>query len=229
MDSKWKIAFGVVGAGLILKTLSDKSNPSQDDGISLLESLSIGASNIVATVTGSKIPDFVNKMKPIAEQIKGTYGIAPIVTITQSALESGWGLSGLTKKANNLFGFTGDSWAKEGKSVIYMPTHEHSPFPPDKIQYFTKPGDIISKEPAAGGGSDLLVNRPFRSYPTWYDSVADWANLMKASRYTKALAAAKAGDVNAFAREVAAAGYATEPDYAQQLVSVSHSVASVAV
>jgi len=34
---------------------------------------------------------FLNRLKPIAENIQKKYGIAPIITYTQAALESGWG------------------------------------------------------------------------------------------------------------------------------------------
>lgn len=226
-----KIALGLVGGFAVLKFLNENATQgetatSQGD-LSFLDQISAGASDIMSTLTGQKKPDFITKMTPIAAQIQATFGIDPLITTTQSALESNWGLSGLTAKANNLFGFTGDDWAKQGKSVIYMHTHEFSPADPDKIQYWSTPGDIISKEPAAGGGTDLLVNRPFRAYPTWYDSVADWAHLMGTARYADALKYAKAGDLPNFAQAVHVAGYATEPDYATELVSVGTDIQNI--
>lgn len=230
-QSKGTWVLWALGAFAAFKAFSSKTSsevPTSAGDFNLLDTLSVGASDILATITGSKEPDFVEKMAPIAAQIKATYGIDPLITVSQAALESGWGLSGLTQKANNLFGFTGDTWAKEGKSVIYMHTHEYSPHLPDKIQYFNTPGDIVSKSPAADGvGSDLMVDRPFRAYPTWYDSVADWAALIRTPRYAAAYADAQQGDLTAFANDVAAAGYATEPDYASQMIAVGDDVSAI--
>lgn len=218
----------ILAGGVALKVLTDKS--AQNDGeesLNTLDSLAAGAENLVKTITGTKEPDFITKMAPIAAQIRLVHGIDPLITISQAALESGWGLSGLTKKANNLFGFTGDSWAAQGKSVIYMETSEYSPLPPEKLAYWSKPGDIVSKKPSSRGGTDLRVKRPFRSYPTWYDSVADWAQLMKNSRYAAAYKAAQSGDIDGFAVQVQKAGYATDPDYAGELIAVGHRVSDV--
>lgn len=215
---------GIMGVGILFKKAST-TQTGQD--------VTSSAGNLVASTVGELLgttqKNFVDKMQPITAQIQALYGIDPLITITQAALESGWGTSGLTVKANNLYGFTGDSWAKEGKAVINLPTHEYSSYAPDQIQFFNTPGDIISKTANANGGTDLMVNRPFRSYPTWYDSVSDWAQLIsEASRYAQAYADAKNGDLQSFAADVAAAGYATEPDYAAQLVSVGTKIQGIA-
>ena len=146
---------------------------------------------------------FVALMFPIAQDEEKRSGIKPLITITQAAHESAWGTSGLTQKANNLFGFTGESWESAGKPVIKLPTDEYI------------------------GGVRKTVLRPFRAYGSWAESVRDWANLMQFPRYIDALAAARAGLVVAFAQRVAAAGYATDPHYADALINVAQAVAKV--
>lgn len=149
---------------------------------------------------GNPHTDFIALMLPIARDEEGRSGIRRLITITQAAHESAWGLSGLTVKANNLFGFTGESWEAAGKKVIKLPT----------VEYIT--------------GQKKTVLRPFRAYGSWAESVRDWATLMQFPRYNKALIAARAGDINLFATEVAAAGYATDPHYAGELQRVALTV-----
>lgn len=58
----------------------------------------------------------------------------------------------------------------------------------------------------------------FRRYNSWDDSMRDFVRLMHASRYSKALAGALAGDFKTFAQELKAAGYdASQPKYAEIL------------
>lgn len=180
---------------------------------------------MVKSITGTKVPDFVNRMRPIAEQIQSTYHIDPLILISQAALESGWGLSQLSAKYNNLFGFTAGSWLQKGLPVVDLPTHEYIKKPIDQVTYFETSGDIVSKEPVNAGETKVLVHRYFRKYPTWYDSAADWANLITtASRYSQAAQAAKSGDLDAYASLVSAAGYATDPDYPALLTDTGSTV-----
>ena len=227
----WVPLVAIMGFGYIVKRAID-SNAGSDSGnddneITFLDTIEIGAADILATLSGTKQENFVEVMTPIAAQIKDRYGIDPLITISQAAHESNWGVSGLTKKANNLFGFTGDSWAAQGKSVIWMETNEWDARPPEQITYFTAPGDIIKKSVATNGGTNLVVRRPFRSYPTWYDSVSDWAQLMAATRYKQALDDAKKGDMVAFATDVWKAGYATDPNYPSALLAIAANVKDV--
>lgn len=148
--------------------------------------------------------DFKQKMMPIALDEQRRSGIDPNVTITQAAHESNWGRSGLTVKANNLFGFTGESWEKAGKPVLKLPTTEYIK------------------------GVKTTVNRPFRSYSSWAESVRDWGTLISGKNiYRTAYAFAKQGNVPEFADAVAKAGYATDPAYASSLQSVYQVVKSI--
>lgn len=170
------------------------------------------------STTDVKLTDhqrFFLKISPIAREIEKEFGISPLILITQSAHESNWGRSGLTEKANNLFGFTGDSWAAQKKPVIFLKTQEFV------------------------AGKWVSIERPFRSYASWNESVRDWVRLMHTDRYAKppdrspldplipplsALAYAKSGQIYEFAHVVQAVGYATDPFYAAKLSSLAEKV-----
>ncbi len=227
------LLLGAVVIEIILKKTSASGGSSgstsgANSSGGLFSTLTQGLTNMVSSFTGKTAADFVAAMTPIASQIQAAYGIDPLITMTQSALESRWGRSGLTQQANNLFGMTAGSWLSKGLPVIDMPTHEYSSKQPDQISYFETPGDLISKALRQDGGSDLMVHRYFRKYPTWYDSAADWAKLLSTlSVYSTAYADAQAGDLASFSNDIAAAGYATEPDYAVQLVAAGTEIQGI--
>lgn len=60
----------------------------------------------VASPTGDKRTDYVQKYYGIAEQVGKEFGLNPIVILTQAAIESGWGTSVLATQYNNFFGMT---------------------------------------------------------------------------------------------------------------------------
>lgn len=231
MDAKSQknLLYLALGAGVLYLATKNQSAGSSPDSSSeetgLLDSISTGITNVVSSITGSKVADFVTEMTPIAQQIQGTYGIDPLILISQAALESGWGKSELSAKYNNLFGFTAGSWLQKGLPVVDLPTYEYIQKPIDQVTYFETPGDIVSKSRVNDNETKVLVHRYFRKYPTWYDSAADWANLISGtSRYSKALAAAKSGDLASYASLVSAAGYATDPQYPDLLTSTGDTV-----
>jgi flagellum-specific peptidoglycan hydrolase FlgJ len=75
---------------------------------------------IVEVATPADIDDelrFLRLMKPIAENVYHNKGIKTIITISQAALESNWGISRIAREANNLFGMTaGSGWT--GETII---------------------------------------------------------------------------------------------------------------
>lgn len=117
--------------------------------------------------------------------------ILPSLTIAQAILESGWGQSSLTKKANALFGIkAGAGW--QGK-VYSCKTQE------------CYDGVNFTQETAC-----------FRAYDSWEASVADHtAFLCGLARYR---AVVGEQDYKAACHAVKAAGYATDPDYAGKLI-----------
>lgn len=155
--------------------------------------------DMVADVTGQKGTatevQFISSVLPGALQNYKKYKIYPSVTIAQSILESGWGKSGLTKKANNLFGIkSSSSWKGES---INMKTAE-----------YTK------------SNSKYYINANFRKYPTLADSILDHGKFLNEnSRYAKhGVFTAENSSKQAFALQ--RAGYATSPIYAVQLISL---------
>lgn len=67
-------------------------------------------------------------------------------------------------------------------------------------------------------GKRIAVLAPFRAYPDWLGSIEDHAALLTVNtRYQPAFGHV---DGPSFARAIADAGYATDPDYAQKLVSI---------
>jgi len=241
------LGLGGFAAYQILKNVgagnTSSSGTASSGGITgTISQIFTDATDTLATLTGSAQANFVTVMTPIANAVGAQFGIDPLCIMTQAALESGWGLSGLTKKANNLYGYTGDAalnqWLASqnlpantpmptilamdtsAAPFIIMQTHEQGSA--NGAQYWTRPGDIISQS-----GTDYEVYRPFRRYDSWQSSVNDWVALMQTSRYASAWGDLQAGDLNAFANDVYAAGYATESDYPTQLVSVSSEIQSV--
>lgn len=97
--------------------------------------------------------NFINSVKDYAIELSNKYGLYASVMIAQAIHESGWGQSGLSLPPHhNLFGIKGDY---NGKSVT-MRTWEDD-----------------------GKGNPYYINAPFRSYPTYKESMEDNAKLLK--------------------------------------------------
>ncbi len=182
------------------------------------------------------VKEFLTAIKPVAADIEAKFGIPWLMTATQAAHESRNGNSGLAAH-NNLFGVTGDKELTNSGvpatmamvdvkafllehptiPVVIMKTTEASEHPPEKIHYWTRPGDVISKTPH-GTGSDLLVERPFRTYADWKSSCDAWVEKIM-MHYPKAFVAAHDGNAELFFRELQLGGYATDLKYASQLTA----------
>jgi flagellum-specific peptidoglycan hydrolase FlgJ len=139
-----------------------------------------------------KPADFFAKYAPDAQRTCHGTGLCASVCLAQAAIESGWGESGLTKRANNFGGIkAGSTW--KGK-VLVLPTRE-----------------VIK-------GKSVVVQAAFRVY----DSPADYftgrlAFLKGLPRYKRLFAA---DDFVAEAHLFQACGYATDPNYGATLVAV---------
>ena len=134
--------------------------------------------------------DFINRIAPAAQQSQAKAGIPASFTIVQAIFESSWGSSQLTQLANNLFGIKADpSWTGP---IVEMETGEYE----NEVK--------------------VMVPATWRSYPDWQSSVDDHtAFLQNNHRYS---AAFQTTNVNDFIQAIAAAGYSTNPNYAQMLL-----------
>ncbi|MCK9395772.1 MAG: flagellar assembly peptidoglycan hydrolase FlgJ [Methylobacter sp.] len=141
--------------------------------------------------------EFVRRLHPYAEQAARELGVEPKVLLAQAALETGWGRS-VIKNSNgsnsfNLFNIKADK-AWQGKQA----------------QVATLEFDQ---------GIAKKVNAGFRSYDSFEDSFRDYVDFIKSNpRYGDALK--KVGNAEQYMHELQRAGYATDPKYADKVMSI---------
>lgn len=140
---------------------------------------------------------FLGQIAPWAEEASQRLGVAPDILAAHAALESGWGQRPLRNadgaSTHNLFGIkAGGGWRGDSADAL---TTEYE------------------------DGVALKKTERFRSYPDASAAFRDFAQLMQNSpRYQGALNTGT--DVRAYADALARGGYATDPGYADKLVSV---------
>jgi flagellum-specific peptidoglycan hydrolase FlgJ len=130
---------------------------------------------------------------PDAQRLQQEKGVPASITLGQIILESSGnynGLSGLAFEAKNLFGIKGTGTA----GTVSWNTTEYVE------------------------GQSIVTTAQFAKYNTYYDSMLDHANLLLKPRYQKYLK-----DVTSivdYANGIQAAGYATDPNYANKLIRI---------
>lgn len=137
---------------------------------------------------------FIQSIASDAQDLQKEEKILTSVTLAQAILESNWGKSGLSTTGNNLFGIKG---SYNGESVS-MGTQEFS------------------------GGKAYHTQADFRKYPDKKASLVDHAQLFVNGVSGNAnLYAAVIGekDYKKAAYAIQDAGYATDPAYAEKLIS----------
>ena len=135
--------------------------------------------------------DFIQRIASAASQDMQCFGILASVTMAQAILESGWGTSELAKHANALFGIKAD---KRWSGRTY---------------------EIKTKEWYDGNEPVIIVDK-FRAYSTWKASIADHTAFLTASpRYRYVIGEQ---DYKKACKALQAAGYSTDPDYANKLI-----------
>ena len=139
---------------------------------------------------------FVASMKPYAEKAARALGIDSSLLLAQAALETGWGqkvVNNAAGSSNNLFNIKADrSWSGERVATQTLEYHQGVPV----------------KEKAA-----------FRSYQNYEESFNDYVRFLNQNpRYTTALR--HGGNNEEFIRGIHQAGYATDPNYADKVLSV---------
>lgn len=132
---------------------------------------------------------FLEKIKPYVIEDMKKSGILASLTAAQAFIESSKGNSGLTQKANNLFGIKG---SYNGQSVTMLTT-----------EYYN--------------GVPVKVNAPFRKYPSWLESINDHSSLFNRLDRYKNLRGET--DYVKACTNVQKDGYATSPTYANTLIN----------
>ena len=152
-------------------------------------------------VTGDLETDFLAPLHDHARRAARRLGTAPEAILAVAALETGWGRHRIVDRdgadSHNLFGIKATGAAR-GDAVEHRTT------------------EFI-------GGAPRRVQAEFRRFEDVGDAVDGFADFVLGNpRYAPALAAGD--DPETFVRELARAGYATDPDYADKVVDVMRRV-----
>lgn len=156
---------------------------------------------------GLNAKELISKIGPLFTADQKKSGVLASVSMAQFILESGWGKSGLTQRANNCFGMkknlSGNTWPGstwDGKSVISMKTGEETE-----------------------DGKPYTITAEFRKYACIEDSIAD---------HSAYLTGAKDGDKLRYdglkgckkykqaAQIIKNGGYATSTSYVKALCDI---------
>lgn len=153
---------------------------------------------------------FVDSYKASALAIEEKTGLHHVASLTQAALESGWGSN---VRGYNLFGI---KWHGKGEKQL-VTTTEILKSPNVKFP------EVLSVTKRKDGRYRYKVKDWFVKYESAEDSFADYADFfVRNPRYKEAWKVR--GDYNRFFEEIAKAGYATAPNYADYLKQVAKSV-----
>jgi peptidoglycan hydrolase FlgJ len=142
--------------------------------------------------------DFLDSIRPWAEEAGARLGVAPDLVAAHAALESGWGRHPLRQSngadTNNLFSLKAGAGWQGAVAAASTTEYEH--------------------------GAALKKTEQFRSYPDQASAFRDYAALLIDNpRYRAALNTGD--DARAFAQGLARGGYATDPAYADKLTRLA--------
>lgn len=155
--------------------------------------------------------DFVNAFLPFAKLTEEKTGISAIATLAQAAVESAWGR---IAPGNMFFGVKDTDGVNGNEQLIT--TTEYSRRPDLKFPV------IISITPVIRKGQKWFkysIKDYFRKYNTPEECFTDHCQFfLKNTRYANALLVKS--DPEKFIDAIAAAGYATDPNYAATLKTV---------
>lgn len=159
--------------------------------------------------------EFIKQYKLFALETERKTGISHLFTLAQAALESGWGERTF---GNMLFGIKARPETPADKKQLLRTTEVLS----SANAVFPK---IFSIKKRADGKYTYSVLDWFRKYETQEECFTDHAQFFFINkRYAKALLVRS--DPYKFAEEVAKAGYATAPNYADSLKKLIKTIES---
>lgn len=160
-------------------------------------------SNPVGAVAGSmqfdgSVDGFTSKLYGMAQSAAEKLGVKPEILLAQAALETGWGKKISTagdKSSFNLFNIKADKrWSGDSVSVTTMEVRE---------------------------GLAVKERAEFRAYQNPQHSFDDYVDFISNSpRYQKAV---HSENSESYIRNLSEAGYATDPDYADKILTISKS------
>lgn len=144
------------------------------------------------------IEGFTHNLYEMAARAGDKLGVGPDVLLAQAALETGWGKKLTTegdKNSFNLFNIKADKrWSGDAVNVTTVEIRD----------------GLAVKERAA-----------FRAYHNPQQSFDDYVDFVTSSpRYDKAV---QSNDSESYIRQLSAAGYATDPDYAEKILNITNS------
>ena len=143
---------------------------------------------------------FVETLMPIAEKVAAQYGMHPKAIVSQAAVETGWGKfvihTGDGKSSHNLFGIKANKeWSGE-QAVV------------DTLEFNN---GVAQKQKSA-----------FRAYSSLEEAVQDYGRFINSSpRYSNAVE--QASNAKHYTKALQEAGYATDPEYADNIMAVYNS------
>ncbi len=141
--------------------------------------------------------EFVTNLLPIAKEVASEIGLDPKAMVAQAAVETGWGQhlihDGAGNNSHNLFGVKASRGWQGEKTYI------------DTLEY--------------EAGMPQKTKAAFRSYDSFADSMRDYIDFLRSSpRYETALQQTE--DPQRYFQELQRSGYATDPKYADKVLSV---------
>lgn len=140
---------------------------------------------------------FIEKISGKAQQLQSQYGVLPSISIAQAILESNWGTSGLALRNQNFYGIKGGDVT-------------------EKERFRTKEFLEETKE-------WIEIDASFKKYDSWEESMEDHARLLvNGTKWNPELykPVIEAVDYKEAAYALKKAGYATDPDYPEKLISL---------
>ncbi len=155
------------------------------------------SSSVPSAYNATTQQDFVNKMLPSAMQASAASGVPPHLILGQAALESGWGKREIAmpdgSNSFNLFGIKANAgW--HGKVAEVMTTEYKN------------------------GVATKQVEK-FRAYSSYSEAFKDYAGMLSSNpRYANVMQ--QTDSPAGMAQALQKSGYATDPKYAEKLVSV---------
>ncbi len=186
-------------SGVVGKTAVSGAQPAAgaQPAVKPQQGVATDATAATASQTFADKVSFLKAIWPDAQRSAAKLGVDPAVLAAQAALESNWGNGVSTypdgRSSHNLFGIKADaSW--------------------------TGPRVNVSTLEYKGGGL-VQETAPFRAYGSYSESFSDYTQFLQSNlRYRDALA--NAGNAGDFISGLQQAGYATDPNYADKVLSI---------